>query len=153
MIVRDMRRIASMATVMLIAWMALGHPAAARADGVSADATLILASDTGNGSDPQLGGFESRLRRLFRFKNYQLRGSGSANLSVPGKGTIGLPDNCRIALAVSDAGGGRLRVEVKWIRGGEMVVNTTVVNQRGDPIILGGPPFSGGTLIVSITLR
>lgn len=138
---------------MLVTWIAVWHPVAARADNVSADATLILASDSGTGSDPQLRGFESRLRRLFRFKNYQLRGSGSANLSVPGKGAIGLPDNCRIALAVSDAGEGRLRVEVKWNRGGDMVVNTTVVNQRGDPIILGGPPFSGGTLIVAITLR
>lgn len=137
---------------MLAAW--LSGPVSARAERVaSIDATLILASNDASAQDPRLEKVEYKLRRIFGFEYYKHLGEGTGMVNLPGGTTIGLGHGCRLEISASDAGGGRVRASVQWIRDENVALNTTVVMSRGTPVILGGISHAGGTLIVTLVAR
>ena len=66
---------------------------------------------------------------------------------------LNLGGGFQLNLAAADAGKGRVRAAVQWMRGGEVVLNTTVVMSRGTPVVLGGISHEGGTLIVTLVAQ
>lgn len=117
---------------------------------VSLQATLIHASDRPSAQDPRLDPIEYQLRRTFRFEYYKHIGEGSAAVNLPGVTTLNLGAGFHLNLSVVDAGKGRVRAAVQWMRGNEVVLNTTVVMNRKIPVVLGGISHEGGTLIVTL---
>ena len=122
------------------------------ADG-SLQATLVLASNSDAAPDRSLGSLDGALRRLFKFKHYKRLGSARTTTALPGKATMQLGHGNVLAVDVEDAGGGTLRAKVRWTKGSQGVLNTTVVLRKGTPAMLGGASHDGGKLIVALTAR
>ena len=133
-------------------WLAAGQPARAQ-QVVSIQATMIRASDIPVAQDPRLDNIEYQLRRTFRFEYYKHIGEGSAAVNLPGATVLSLGGGFQLNLAAADAGKGRVRAAVQWMRGGDVVLNTTVVMTRGVPVVLGGISHEGGTLIVTLVAQ
>ena len=118
-------------------------------------ATLIFASSQGDGIDPALKAYESNLKRLFKYSSYQLRGKSNARLSIPGKASMSLGGGHRVELDAQGSSGNKVRLSVKWSNQRRMLLNTTINQDRGKPIILGGPssPSQNGNLILVLVPR
>lgn len=136
----------------LLLWTAAAAPTA-RGETVELQATLILASNTSAPLDARLDYIEYKLRRVFGFEYYRHYGEGSALLALPGSTELALGHGSGLRLQAEAAGGGRLRVAVRWHRDGQVLLDTTVVMSRGSPVILGGVPQDQGTLIVTLLAR
>lgn len=142
--------LAALLLAVLWCWTALS----ARAQtAVFLQATLILASDTPAAQDPRLENIEYQLRRTFRFEYYRHIGEGSAVLNLPGSTALDLGSGYRLNISASDGGKGRVRAAVQWLRGSEIVLNTTVNMSRRVPVVLGGISHEGGTLIVTLVAQ
>ncbi|MFH0953746.1 MAG: hypothetical protein V1873_05410 [Verrucomicrobiota bacterium] len=130
----------------------LAGSAAAWAGPVSLEATMILASNEPAAQDQRLDAVEYKLRRIFGFEYYRYYGGGSAIVNLPGDTTISLGHGYRLSISAGSKDG-RVRAGIRWLRGDEVVLNTTVNMERGTPVILGGIAHEGGTLIVTLTAK
>lgn len=119
------------------------------------DATLIFASSQGESIDPALQAYEGNLKRLFKYSSYKLQGRSSANLGIPGKSTISLGSGHKVELNAQPSDGKKIRLSVKWSDSRRMLFNTTINQDRGKPLILGGPsaPSQNGNLILVLVPR
>ena len=133
-------------------WLFAGAATAA-AKPVSVEAMLILASNEPAALDQRLEYVEYKLRRIFGFEYYRYYGEGSAILEPPASTVIDLGHGFRLDITTSDAGDDKIRASVRWLRGEEVVLNTTVGMKRNTPVILGGIQHEGGTLIVTLTAK
>ena len=149
---RDQFRMGAMLALAAGLWLAAGQPARAQ-QVVSIQAVMIHASDRPSAQDPRLDNIEYQLRRTFRFEYYKHIGEGSAAVNLPGATVLNLGGDFQLNLAASDAGKGRVRAAVQWMRGSDVVLNTTVVMTRGVPVVLGGISHEGGTLIVTLVAQ
>lgn len=113
-------------------------------------ATLILASNEPAAQDPRLDTVEYKLRRVFGFEYYRHYGENTAAVAIPGSTSLTLGHGNRLQIHLSGAGDNRLRAQVQWFRGEDLVLNTTVVVDRRAPVVLGGVSHENGTLIVTL---
>jgi hypothetical protein len=125
---------------------------AARADRVTIDAMLILASDDGAPLDHRLERVEYKLRRIFGFEYYRYMGEASAIIHLPGRARLDLGHGYSLNIEVSESDG-KVRALVRWMRGDEELLATSVRMKKKTPAILGGPEHGNGTLIVTLTVR
>lgn len=121
----------------------------------SVNATLIFASSQGESIDPALKAYEGNLKRLFKYSSYKLQGRSSTNLNIPGKSTISLGSGHKVELSAQPSDGKKIRLSVKWSDSRRMLFNTTINQDRGKPLILGGPsaPSQNGNLILVLVPR
>ena len=119
----------------------------------SLQAVLVLASNKEAPADRTLGGLDTSLRRIFKFKHYEKLGSAQSTVKVPGKATLKVGHGNVLTVDLSDAGNGQTRAAVRWTKDGKGVVSTTVVLRRGTPALLGGASHAGGKLVVALTGR
>ena len=136
--------------VMLL--VVLGGVAPAWAGPVRLDAMLIMASNDPAPLDRRLERVEFKLRPLFRFEYYRFMGEGTGMLHLPGETSVALGDGHYLQLRGSAKDGGT-RLEVRWFRGEQALLNTAVNLKPGKPVILGGVPQGNGTLIVTLTAQ
>lgn len=110
-------------------------------------AMMIRAQHEAAPMDRRLERVEYKLRRVFQFPYYLYVGEGSIVLPAEGEGRILLPDGHALDVRV----GGKGRVEVRWFRGEEPLLRTSVSVSRNAPVVLGGVPSGEGTLILVLT--
>lgn len=127
----------------------------ASAQHTNVSATLIFASSQGDGIDPALRSYESNLKRLFKYSSYKLRGKSNARLSIPGKASMNLGDGHQVELDAQGSSSNKVRLSVKWSNQRRMLINTTINQDKGKPVILGGPsaPSQNGNLILVLVPR
>ena len=119
---------------------------------VQFEAMMILASNDSAPLDRRLERVEFQLRRMFRFEYYRHMGSGQASAILPSKFTLDLGHGHQLAIDASGKGD-RIRSSVVWYRDGKSVLNTAVGMKPGSHAILGGIPYDGGTLIITLVAR
>jgi hypothetical protein len=124
-----------------------------RADKVTIDATVILASNSDGQTDSRLSAIAPKLKKIFGFRSYKHFGGGSTTIGQSGRGTVKLGGGGRLAIKAAPAKTGKIRLGLQWDRGGATLIKTTVVKRRGETIILGGAPHGGGKLIIHIVLH
>lgn len=130
----------------------LGTVARAGDGAVTIEAMMIHASNEAAPMDQRLEKVEFQLRRIFGFQFYKHYGEGQAMLHLPGQTTVALGHGFHLEINAQHRDG-KIRAQVNWIRGGESLLNTTVSMKPGNHVILGGVPFEGGTLIVTLVAR
>ncbi|MFQ5847901.1 MAG: hypothetical protein ACE5IQ_09585 [Candidatus Methylomirabilales bacterium] len=118
------------------------------AQAVPVEARVILASrDPGGGVDPAIRSLVRELQRDFAYTSYRLLEArrGEVGLNRPWQTPIAGGGHLTVALVRA----ARRRVELKITTAG---VNTVVRLRRGGaPILLGGPPYRSGVLIIAIS--
>lgn len=118
-------------------------------------ATLIFASSQGDDIDPALRAYEGNLKRLFKYSSYKLQGRASTSLDIPGNATLNLGSGHKVELRSQPSDGKKIRLSVRWSNSRRMLFNTTINQDRGKPLILGGPsaPSQNGNLILVLVPR
>ncbi len=149
----NIRKLFLLATLLGVCFHFTTYEASAQQTKV--DATLIFASSQGESIDPALKAYEGNLKRLFKYSSYKLQGRSSANLGIPGKSTINLGSGHKVELSAQPSDGKKIRLSVKWSDSRRMLFNTTINQDRGKPLILGGPsaPSQNGNLILVLVPR
>lgn len=122
------------------------------AEMASFDAMLIKASNESAPLDARLERVEYQLRPLLRFESYRLLNQASGSVNVPGETSLALGDGYLLLVRASKKDGG-IRYEVRWLRGDQALLNTTVTLKRGKTAVLGGVPEGEGKLIVVLTAQ
>lgn len=117
----------------------------------SFDAMLIKASNDPAPLDRRLERVEYQLRPLLRFESYLLLNQSSGSVNVPGETSLALGDGYLLQVRASRSKDGGTRYEVRWLRGDQALLNTTVTLKRGKTAVLGGVPEGQGKLIVVLT--
>lgn len=135
---------------LLVLGLACVFTARAESDAVTVRAVLIRASNEQAAQDPRLEKIEYKLRRIFGFEYYRFMAESSVTLPANGEGALDLGSGHRLRLRLGD-GRDNVRAEVRWFRGDDLVLNTTVRVARGTPVILGGVSDGPGTLIITLT--
>ena len=111
-----------------------------RAAGANVHAILVIASNQRGASDARLAPYEPTLRRILRFESYRVGGEGASAVAVPGKSSIALGGGQVLEIETERSDGSGLRVRVRWVGGGQVLMNTGLVLRPGVPAVLGGPP-------------
>ena len=90
------------------------------------------------------------MKKLFRYISLKLQGCSNASLSIPGKSRISLCTGHRVELNAQPSDWSKVRLSVKWSDLRRMLLNTTFNQDKGKPLILGGPsaPSQNGNLIL-----
>ena len=134
-------------------FLSVATPVRAENDQVTLTAMLIRASNDGAPLDQRLDAIEYKLRRVFQFEYYRFMGESSSTFHLPGDGSLSLGQGIRLEFHSFHAERDRIRSQVKWMRNDDVLLSTTVVMSRNVPVILGGVPDNGGTLIVTVTVK
>ena len=113
---------------------------AVHAAGTNVHAILVIASNQRGASDARLAPYEPTLRRILRFESYRVGGEGASAVAVPGKSSIALGGGQVLEVETERSDGSGLRVRVRWVGGGQVLMNTGLVLRPGVPAVLGGPP-------------
>ncbi len=127
--------------------------AADTAGHVELNGFLLIATDEPGARDPRLQRYESNLRKLFRFSSYRLIGEGRRHSSLPGESSLTLGKGYSMYVEVENSGKDRIRARVKWSQGERILIHTTAVLRRDNPLILGGPAHENGTLILILLAK
>jgi hypothetical protein len=162
----------------LLVCLLLAAPAAHARGEVIIDVTSICASARATGGaapapvvDPRLSSFSKKLQSLFAYTRYSFLGKSQTQTPFGSASTIQLPerfslevqpepprrgDNDRIEMMVTlyrDGGDGRRADPGRERQQAEVVLRTRIRLENGGTVLLGGPPISGGVLILALTAR
>ena len=119
----------------------------------SFSAILVSASKEKGPVDPKLAAYDSNLRRLLRFESFKYLGQGSANIALPGSGTVNLGAGQALALNTEESDGKLIKVAVRWQQGDRLLMKTGLALKPGVPAIVGGPSQdAAGTAVYAVIL-
>jgi len=136
-------------------WFVIGllsFGTAASAQTVTLEAMLIHASDRPAALDTRLDRIEYRLRRIFQFEHYGFLDETRTVITLPSQSRVDIGHGYALDINASSRDG-RIRAEIRWYRGNQRIMSTSVSQRRGVPAILGGPPHDGGTLILVLEFK
>lgn len=135
------KALAVLAAVLLV-------PAVAHAGGsVTVRVTVIHASKKGHKVDARLRGLKRQLAS-FAFTSYKLLSQRSVSVGFGQTGKVSLPGG-RVLKVVPERRdkGGKLKVRLTIAH----LVDTTYAIAQGGTLIIGGPRYKGGVLILAVT--
>jgi len=123
------------------------------ADVADMEALLIYASNDSAPLDYKLDPVVPRLRTVLKFQSYELIGSGSGAVHLPGTTTIDLGKGHSLEIKIKSEKKDRYKVEVKWIQDGKVLVSTGASMARNNPLVLGGVQYKNGKLVVTLIAK
>ncbi len=160
-------------TVVFVALAALIVSDAAAQRRIPLMVQVISASRAERGIDPSLGKLRRQLRSFFNYSSYRLIGKQrlflapgqTGRMELPGGATptrrerrfggrfFSGPSGGRRSLEVTAQGweGRYLRLQVSVKEGRRHILNTQFRIARGGTVMIGGPPFGSGVLIIALT--
>ena len=100
---------------------------------------LISASNDRGETDRRLAPYEPTLRRILRFESYRFLGDDSASLGVPQRGHLSLGEGQELELETESGDGRSVRLKVRWLKGGRVLMSTGLALRPGVPAVIGGP--------------
>ncbi|MCK4680405.1 hypothetical protein KAT82_04725 [bacterium] len=120
--------------------------------------------------DPRLGSFSKNLRALFAYDSYTFLNKDRDTVEFGDATVFNLPDHLSIEVAPEQLGrdgSNMIEMVVTLFReeprgkGGrgrrtperEVILRTRIRLKNGGTVLLGGPPISGGVLVVALTAR
>ena len=100
---------------------------------------LISASNDRGETDRRLAPYEPTLRRILRFESYRFLGDDSASLGVPQRGHLSLGEGQELEIETESADGRSVRLKIRWLKGGRVLMSTGLALRPGVPAVIGGP--------------
>lgn len=115
---------------------------------------IILASNQpGKGIDPQLSALAHQLRAVFKYTSYQLVSTPEGSLVLGKPWSTPLPENRVLEVVLLGREKGFSRLGVKIFEGRRALLDTTLRLRMGGTVLLGGPPYREGVLIIALSVR
>jgi len=110
-----------------------------------------VASNEGDAMDPALTPIRNQLRSMFNYTSYRLVERLKRTLSVGETGDFGLPGNRSMRVTPVPAKGNKVRLAVQMMEAERNLLTTTLGLTRGGMVLVGGPPYQKGVLILIIS--
>jgi hypothetical protein len=149
---RDRRPGACLPAVAFLALLLIAHAVAAAPDApVAVDVGVVVASNEGNTIDPALTSIRNQLHSMFNYTSYQLVDRLKRTLSVGETGDFALPGNRSMRVTPVPAKGNKVRLAVQLMEAERNLLTTTLGLTRGGMVLVGGPPYQKGVLILIIS--
>lgn len=121
------------------------------ADGVTVDIGVVLASNAGSSVDSALATLRAKLNTMFTYSSYRMLDRMRRSLPAGQTGEFALPGGRSIRVTPVQAPPGKARLAVQVMEGGRNLLTTTVGMTRGGMVVVGGPAYQNGTLILLIS--
>jgi hypothetical protein len=149
---RDRRPGACLPAVAFLALLLIAQFVAAAPDApVAVEVGVVVASNEGNTIDPALTSIRNQLHSMFNYTSYQLVDRLKRTLSVGETGDFVLPGNRSMRVTPVPAKGDKVRLAVQLMEAERNLLTTTLGLTRGGMVLVGGPPYQKGVLILIIS--
>jgi len=133
--------------LLIIAQIAVASPDAP----VAIDVGVVVASHEGPTMDPALASIRNQLQSMFNYSSYRMIDRLKRTLSVGETGEFGLPGGRSMRVTPVPAKGNKVRLAVQVMEGERNLLTTTLGLSRGGMVIVGGPSYQKGVLILIIS--
>lgn len=136
----------------LLVLLLFAHAVPASPDApVAIDVGVVVASSEGAAMDPALTPIRNQLQSMFNYSSYQLLDRLKRSLSVGETGDFGLPGNRSMRVTPVPSKGNKVRLSVQIMEGERNLLTTTLGLTRGGLVLVGGPSYQKGVLILIIS--
>ncbi|NNF84430.1 MAG: hypothetical protein HKM29_04660 [Deltaproteobacteria bacterium] len=138
--------------IAFVALILFAHTVVASPDvPVAIDVGIVVASNEGTTMDPALSSIQNKLKSMFNYSSYRMVDRVVRTLSVGETGDFGLPGNRSMRATPVPAKGNKLRLAVQIMEGDRNLLSTTLGLTRGGMVLVGGPSYQKGVLILIIS--
>lgn len=142
----------SLPAIAFIGLLLFAHTVVASPDApVAIDVGVVLASHEGTTMDPALSSIRNKLQSMFNYSSYRMVDRLNRTLSVGETGEFGLPGNRSMRVTPVPAKGNKVRLAVQIMEGERNLLSTTLGLKRGGMVLVGGPSYQKGVLILIIS--
>jgi hypothetical protein len=139
------------AVALLAALLVAGAGEAATPGPVTVDIGVVVASNEGASVDPALSSLRAKLQSMFTYSSYRMLDRMKRSLAVGETGDFALPGGRSMRLSPVPASGNKVRLAVQLTEGGRNLLTTTLGLSRGGMVVVGGPPYQSGVMILLIS--
>jgi len=124
---------------------------AAPAGPVSVDIGVAVASNQGTSIDPALSALRVKLQSMFSYSSYKMLDRAKRNLAEGETGDFTLPGGRSMKVTPVAAPPNKVRLAVQIMEGERNLLTTTLGMSRGGMVLIGGPPYRSGVMILLIS--
>ena len=128
-----------------------GTGGAVASEPVSVEVGSVYASNEGSSIDPVLGNLRGKLQSMFNYTSYKLLDRKRRSLAVGESGEFELPGRRAMRVTPQPAQGNKVRLSVQITEGSKNLLTTTLGLSRGGMVLVGGPSYQAGVLILIIS--
>jgi hypothetical protein len=121
------------------------------ADTVIVDVGAVYASNEGTSVDTALGTIRGKLHSMFNYTSYRMLDRKSRSLAVGETGEFELPGRRTMRATPLPARGDKVRLSIQISEGPRNLLTTTLGLRRGGMVLVGGPAYQSGVLILLIS--
>jgi hypothetical protein len=147
-----MSRCAAFATVVFFSVSLLLLPRFSFSDDrVSLDVQVVHASSGKTFVDPTLVSLKEKLVKLFNYTSFEIISKARKEARKGEVVQFSIPGGRNMAIVPVEATGDVVKLDVKIGGGKSSVVKTSLKMERGSIVIVGGPEFESGVLIILIS--
>lgn len=128
------------------------QPAASDAaiERVQVQLMVVQAREAEPSIDPRLKSIEKHLSVL-RYNNFTVLQTDRSTLSIGKSATFAVVDGRKVNVTLLSADDARARVRVEMFKEGNKLLDTTVAINRGGTMMVAGPRYGDGILILPLT--
>jgi hypothetical protein len=137
----------------VLAILATGAAAGAAGERVVLEVGTVLATNNGSHVDAQLAAVRGQLERLFRYSSYRLVKQEVSDVSCGNPASFDIPGGRRLRVMPKTARGGRVSLNVALLKDSHVLMNTDLTLGKKGMIMVGGPRYENGVLIIWIGAR
>jgi hypothetical protein len=134
----------------LLAILLLAGPAFA-AQSVNIEVGVALASRDGNAIDPALSKLKSKLQSMFNYTSYKMVDRQKRAIGVGETSEIPLPGNRILKATPASIDAGKIKLDLQIVEGGKNKLTTSLGLPKGGMVLVGGPAYQNGVLILVIS--
>ena len=111
---------------------------------------VSLAVPGGDQVDPRLGQIREELKSTFAPSSYEMLDEVRFDLDLQEQDSKPLPGDAHLFVQYMGNDDGKVNLNVRITQQGREVLNTNFSIPRGGTIIVGGPPYKNGNLVLSL---
>ncbi len=129
------------------------QPQAQEAPAGKSNITIRVVHATQSGRvDPALKAVEAQLK-FTRFTGFAQLSSNTAQVATGAETAVPVPGGRRLRVELLSRTPTQARARVRLFEAGEPLADSTQVVPRGKTILIGGPKFDGGVLLLLVTVN
>lgn len=117
---------------------------------VALEVGTVLATNASTHIDAQLASVRGQLQRLFQYTSYRLVKQETNEVSCGNPASFEIPGGRHLEVTAKDTRGGRVALNVALMKGRHELVRTDLTLGKRGTIMVGGPRYENGVLIIWI---
>lgn len=122
-------------------------------DTVALEVGTVLATNSSTQIDAELASIRGQLQRLFQYSSYRLVKQEQSDVSCGKPASFEIPGGRHLLVMAKDTRGGRVSLNVALMKERHVLMRTDLTLGKRGTIMVGGPRYENGVLIIWIGAR